>query len=169
MRRLRAFFLRRIALVAGRRVQSDAEAELQSHIDLHIEDGLRSGLSYDEARRQALVRLGGFDQTRQAVRDRHGIPGIEMFVRDLRYSFRTLVRHKAVTVIAILSIGLGIGANATIFSLVSRFVLQPPPVGDPATLLAISATHEGDRCCNQLPWPVYTDLLTDAKSFTGMW
>ncbi len=168
MRSLRAFILRCIAILTGARAHSDAEAELQSHIDFHIEDGMRSGLSYEEARRQALLRLGGFEQTRQAMRERQGLPIMEDLVRDLHYSLRSLGRRKAVAVIAILSIGLGIGANATIFSLVSRFVLRPAPVGDPATLLDISGTHVGDRCCNHIPWPVYSDLHSDAKSFTDM-
>jgi hypothetical protein len=104
MRRLRAFILRCFAALVGKRAQSDLEAELQSHLELHIEDGLRSGLSYEEARRQALVRLGGFEQTRQAVRDRHSLPWLEMLVRDLRYSLRTLLRHNVLTIIAIVSL-----------------------------------------------------------------
>ena len=165
MRKLRAFLLR---FFASRRSRLDFDAELQAHIELDTERGILSGLSYDEARRQALVRLGGFDQTRQAVRERHGLPWLAMLLRDLRYSFRTLLRHKVLTVIAVVSIGLGIGANATIFSLISRFILRPAPVGDPATLLDISQTHVGDRCCNHLPWPVYNDLRSDAKSFSDL-
>jgi predicted permease len=166
MRPLRAFLIRCFAALTGRRRHHDAEAELASHLEFHIEDGMRSGLSYEQARRQALIHLGGYDQTRQAMRERQGLPFIENLARDLRYSLRTFARHKAVTIIAIVSIGLGIGANATIFSLVSRFVLRPAPVGDPATLLEIMGTHVGDRCCNPLPWPVYSDLRSDAKSFT---
>lgn len=163
MRKLRAFCMR---LFANRNAGAEFDAELESHLEFHIEDGMRSGLSYQEARRRALVRLGGFEQTRQAVRERQGLPWIENLARDFRYSLRTLARHKAVSIIAIVSIGLGIGANATIFSLVSRFVLRPAPVGDPATLLNILGTHVGDRCCNNLPWPVYNDLRSDAKSFS---
>ncbi len=168
MRRLRAFFLRCIAVLSGKRAHSDVEAELQSHIDLHIEDGIRSGLSYEEARRQALVRLGGFEQTRQAVRERQGLLSFENLVRDLRYSLRTLFRHKALTIIAIVSIGLGVGANATIFSMLSRFLLRPAPMGDPTMLLALHTTHEGDRCCNPFSLPLYQELRDHAKSFSGV-
>jgi predicted permease len=163
MRKLRALWLR---LFSGRGAHAEFDVELQSHIELDIESGMRAGLSYEEARRRALVRLGGLEQTRQAVRERRSLPWIENLARDVRYSLRTLARHKAITIIAIVSIGLGIGANATIFSLVSRFVLRPAPVGDPATLLGILGTHVGDRCCNNLPWPVYNDLRSDAKSFS---
>jgi len=81
---------------------------------------------------------------------------------------RTLARHRGATFIAILSIGLGIGANATIFSMVSRFVLRPAPVGEPSTLLALNTTHEGDRCCNNFAYPTYTDVRDQAKSFSGV-
>ncbi len=108
----------------------------------HIEAGTRAGLSEAEARRQALIRLGGVEQTRQAYRERRGMPWLESLLRDLRYSLRTLAKHKGVTAVAILSIGLGIGANATIFSMVNRFVLRPAPVGDPATLLALHLRQE---------------------------
>jgi predicted permease len=68
----------------------------------------------------------------------------------------------------VLSIGLGIGANATIFSMVSRFVLRPAPVGDPTTLLALHTTHDGDQCCNNFPYPIYSDVRDAAKSFSGV-
>ena len=120
----------------------DFEAELASHLAMHTEDGIRAGLSSEEARRQALIRLGGAEQTRQAYRERRGLPWLETLALDLVYSLRRLGKHPAVAIIAILSIGLGIGANGTIFSMVSRFVLRPAPVGDPSTLLAIQRGGE---------------------------
>jgi predicted permease len=88
--------------------------------------------------------------------------------RDLRYAFRTLAKHPAVTAIAILSSGLGIGANATIFSMVSRFVLRPAPVGDPAMLLSLHIQSKGEHCCNQLPLPLYNDIRDQSQSFSGV-
>jgi len=165
MRRLRALWMRARHLL---RMQDDFDAELESHINLHTDEGVRAGLSVEEARRQALIRLGGAEQTRQAYREQSILPGIESSLRDVRYSLRTLAKHPAVTAIAIVSIGLGIGANATIFAMVSRFVLRPAPVGDPATLLAISTTHKGDRCCNRFPYPVFEDVREQSHSFRGM-
>ena len=129
---------------------------------------MRAGLSRDEARRQALVRLGGAEQARQAYRERRTLPGLENLLRDLRYAIRTLGKHRGATAIAVLSIGLGIGANATIFSMVSRFVLRPAPMGDPATLLALHTVHDGDQCCNNFSLPVYTDVRDQAQSFSGV-
>ena len=74
----------------------------------------------------------------------------------------------ALIMAAVLSIGLGVGANATIFAIVNRFVLGQVPVGDPSTLLEISTLPKGDACCNHFPLPVYKDVRDQARSFSGM-
>ncbi len=168
MRNIRALGLRLIGLVRRSRAEDDFRAELESHVALHTDEGIRAGLTPAEARRQALIRLGGAEQTRQAHRERRTLPWLESALRDLTYALRTLAKHRGTTAVAILSIGLGIGANATIFSMVSRFVLRPAPMGDPTTLLAVHTTHDGDQCCNSFPFPVYTDLRDQAKSFSGV-
>ncbi len=165
---LRALWLRLTGTIRAADHRDEFHDELAAHIAMHTDDGIRAGLSPEEARRQALIRLGGVEQTRQAYRERRGLPWLESLARDLRYSLRTLAKHPTVTGIAILSIGLGIGANVTIFSMVSRFVLRPLPVGDPATLFALSTTHKGDRCCNHFPMPVYQDVVDQARSFSGI-
>jgi predicted permease len=93
---------------------------------------------------------------------------LESILRDLAYSLRTLAKHPAVTAIAVLSIGLGIGANATIFSMISRFILRPPPMGDPSTLVRVHTVRTGDQCCNPFSWPQYVDLRQQAKSFSDV-
>jgi len=168
MRKLRAIWMRFVGLFRPGRDDDEFSAELEAHLALHVEAGMRAGLSEAEARRQALIRLGGVEQTRQAYRERRGLPWLESLLRDLRYSLRTLGKHKGVTAVAILSIGLGIGANATIFSMVNRFVLRPAPVGDPATLLVLSTIPKGERCCNHFPLPVYEDVRNQAHSFSSM-
>ncbi|WP_348263627.1 ABC transporter permease [Telmatobacter sp. DSM 110680] len=168
MRKLRALWIRFTGLLRPRRTDDEFSQELDSHIGMHVDEALRSGLSPDEARRRALIQLGGVEQVRQAQRERTSLPWIENLVRDLRYAVRRLAKHPAVTAIAILSIGLGIGANATIFSMVNRFVLRPAPMGNPTTLLALHTTHDGDRCCNSFSWPLYTDVRDQARSFAGV-
>ncbi len=168
MRKLRAMWMRLVGLMRPGQDDEEFSAELEAHLALHIEAGMRAGLSEAEARRQALIRLGGVEQTRQAYRERSGMPWLESLLRDLRYSLRALAKHKGVTAVAILSIGLGIGANATIFSMVNRFVLRPAPVGDPATLLALHLRQDGEHCCNNFPKPMYDDVRNEAKSFSGL-
>ena len=168
MRQMRALMLRFRGIFRNRATDADFSAELESHVDLHTEEGIRAGLAPEEARRRALIRLGGAEQTRQAHRERRTLPWLESLLRDFAYGLRTLGKHRVVTAIAILSIGLGIGANATIFSMVSRFILRPAPVGDPATLLTLQTTHDGDQCCNNFPLPVYKDVRDQATSFSGV-
>jgi predicted permease len=169
MRWLRALWMRLIGLLRpGRRADEEFAAEIEAHVSLHIDAGVRAGLSENEARRQALIRLGGVAQTQQAYRERRGMPWLESLLRDLRYSVRTLAKHKGVTAVAVLSIGLGIGANSTIFSMVNRLVLRPAPVGDPATLLSLHIAQQGETCCNAFSLPVYTDLRDHARSFSSV-
>jgi predicted permease len=155
-------------MMRQRRAGSEFDAELESHVAMHTEDGVRAGLSAEEARRQALIRLGGAEQTRQAYRERRTLPVLESLLRDLGYGLRRLRKHPGATAIAVLSIGLGIGANATIFSMISRFILRPPPMGDPSTLLRIHTVRTGDQCCNSFSWPEYVDLREQAKSFSDV-
>ena len=163
MRKLRALWMRFCGLLHKPHGDSDFEAELASHLAMHIDDGIRSGLTPEEAHRQALIRLGGAEQTRQAYRERRGLPWLETLARDFAYGLRRLAHRPAMTAIAVLSIGLGIGANATIFSMVSRFVLRPAPVGDPSTLLSVQRRGE-----NALSWPLFNDLREQVKSFSGV-
>ncbi len=88
--------------------------------------------------------------------------------QDFTYTLRRLSRTPGFVLAVVLSIGIGIATNATIFSIVSRFVLRPAPVGDPGTLLALHTTHDGEQCCNSFSWPTYVDVRDQAKSFSGV-
>jgi len=88
--------------------------------------------------------------------------------QDFAYTLRRLSRSRGFALAVIISIGLGIAANATIFSMVSRFVLRSAPVGDPSTLLTLHTLHDGDQCCNAFPWPVFNDVRDQAHSFSGV-
>ncbi len=168
MRKLRALWLRLVGPLHAKQAEREFSTEMEAHLACGIEDGVRSGLSESEARRQALIRLGGVEQARQAYRERAVLPWIDSLQRDLRYSVRTLAKQKGVTAVAVLSIGLGIGANVTIFAMVNRLVLRPAPVGDPATLLSLHISSRGEACCNSFPLPIYADLRDHAQSFSGV-
>jgi len=88
--------------------------------------------------------------------------------QPLSHSLRRLSKSPGFVLSVVFSIGLGIAANATIFSVVSRFVLSPAPVGDPSTLLSLHTTHDGEQYCNNFPYPIYTDVRDNAKSFSGV-
>ena len=87
--------------------------------------------------------------------------------QDLIYAFRRLSKSPGFAAAAVISIALGIGANSTIFSMVSRFILRPAPVGDPGHLMALHTTQRGE-CCNQFTWPLFTDLQEQSTSFSGL-
>src|SRR5580698_1063266 len=94
--------------------------------------------------------------------------GMAGWVRDLRYVVRRLVGAPGIVAVVVISIGIGVAANATIFAMVSRFVLRAAPVGDPATLVSMHLSHDGERCCNSMPYPVYVDVRDQTKSFSGV-
>ncbi len=88
--------------------------------------------------------------------------------REFAYISRRIRRSPGLALAIVVSIGLGIAANATIFSMVSKFVLSPPPVGEPSTLMGLYTQQDGDRCCNHFPWPLYRDVRDQVKSFSGV-
>jgi predicted permease len=116
---------------------ADLDQEFASHLDLAIEENLRRGLSPEEARRQAIIRFGGIEQSREQQRAERGLPALDILMQDLRYTLRTLRRDRGFTFIAILILALGIGANIAVFSVVDTLMLRPLPFRDPAHLLWI--------------------------------
>jgi putative ABC transport system permease protein len=125
MRRLRAWFSRLGAVFGRRRRDRELSAEMESHLQLHIEDNLRSGMTPQEARRQALLKLGGLEQTKENYRERRGLPLVEVFFQDLRFGARMLWKNPGFTATAVVTLALGIGVNTTIFSIAEAFLVHP--------------------------------------------
>src|SRR5579863_9916744 len=103
IRKIRALLIRAAGLLRRRKADDDFLSELESHLALDIEDGMRSGLSKADARRRALIRLGGVEQGRQAYRERTGLPFIEAILHDVCYALRGLRRNPAFALTAILT------------------------------------------------------------------
>ena len=137
MRRLRALWMR---LMRARRTRLDFDDELESHLRLHIEEGVRAGLREGEARRQALIRLGGAEQARQAYGERAGLPLIETVAQDVRYALRGFRHSPAFAITAILTLALGIGATTAVFSVVDRILFRPLPYAHPDQLVSVGLT-----------------------------
>jgi putative ABC transport system permease protein len=130
MRQLRALWHRVIGTFAGARADRDLADELQSHLQLQIDDHVRAGVPADEARRRAMAALGSAAAAGDAYRDRRGLPVLDWLGRDLVHGFRSLARNPGFSLAGVLILGLGIGVNSAIFTLVNAVVLQPLPFRD---------------------------------------
>ncbi len=138
MRRVRALFVRLAALFRKNRHEREVSAELEAHIQLHIEDNLRAGMNAAEARRQALIKLGGVEQTKESYRDRRGLPLLETLAQDIRFSVRTLGKNPGFTTVVVLTLALGVGANTALFSVVKAVLLNSLPYRQPDRLVTVA-------------------------------
>ncbi len=168
MRKLRALWIRLGGLFRARRSEQDFAAELASHVTMHTDDGIRAGLTPGEARRQALIRLGGAEQTRQAYREQRGLPWVADLLHDLRYGLRMMSRNRAFTTVAVLTLAIGIGSSATVFTWIDAVLLQPlGGVAEPNRLVILeSVTPNGEWVPNS--YPDFIDFRDHLKLVDGI-
>jgi len=167
MRRLRALWMRIRGLYQNRQADNDFAAELESHVTMDTENGVRAGLSEEEARRQALLRLGGAEQVRQTYRERRTLPWIESLVRDAGYGLRSLARSPGFTAVAVLTLALGIGVTSTVFTVADAALLRSWPAREPQRMVRLAAsTPQGTEY--SFSYPDAVDLAAQSRSLEGI-
>jgi predicted permease len=168
MRKLRALWLRARSLSNGKSAAAEIDAELESHVAMHTADGVRAGLSEAEARRQALIRLGGAEQARQAYRERGTLPWLEDLAYDVRFALRTMARNRGFTAVTVLTLAIGIGASTTAFTWINAVLLRPlGGVSDPGRLVAMDEVTPGGEVVPN-SYPDFIDFRDHLKLVDGV-
>jgi predicted permease len=148
-------------------LEHDMDVELSFHLETYTDNLVRGGIPRDEAFRRARREFGGIERTKEECRDARGITLVESFFQDLRFAIRTLRKSPAFTAIAILTLALGIGANAAIFGLVDSALLRAVPFRNPDRLVHIwTIGADGD---SHTPSPTqYTAVQKTSTSFENV-
>jgi predicted permease len=140
---------------------------MNAHLQMHIEDNLRAGMSHQEARRQAILKLGGLEQTKELYRDRRSLPMLETLFQDLKFSFRILRKNPGFTAVAVLTLALGIGASTSIFSVVDAVLLRPLPFPNPQRVVTVSELSVNGRRMH-LADPNFLDFREQNHTLAGL-
>ena len=167
MRIIRRLWHRLCTMADWHRAEREFDEELASHIEMHVQDGMRTGLNREEARRQALLRLGGTEQTRQAHRERRTLPGLDTTLQDVRYAVRGFHLNPVFAVTAVLTLALGIGATTAVFSAVDRILFRPLPYAQADRIVSVGFVQslEGEEFTMG---GFYFDWLDHQRPFSAM-
>jgi hypothetical protein len=167
MKRLRAWLLKLAGVVPSQQKELEFADEIDSHLQMHIDDNLRAGMTPKQARREAILKLGGTESIKQAHREGRTIPFLQTLIQDIHYSLRQLRRSPGFTITAILMLSLGIGASIAIFAFVDAALIKPLPYADP-TRLADVTEHSVAFSRSNLSYQDFRDWQRLNKVFTSL-
>jgi predicted permease len=142
---LRVLIARLAAVFGKARRDADLDADIQAHLELLAKEHGERGLSPVEARAAARREFGGIEQMKETYRDQRGLPFVDTLAQDLRYGARMLARDRTFTLVAVLSLGLGIGASTTAFGVFNAVMLKPLAAADPGRLVLLQPLRRGQR------------------------
>ena len=172
MKPLRVLWSRLVGTIRSQRAHEEFDEELESLIQFHADEYVRQGLDPEEAQRQALIRIGGRQTLRQTYRERRGLPAIETTWQDARFAVRMLSRHRSYTIVALLTLALGVATATTMFSIVDAVMLRPFPFAEPERLVVFWETNRARAIDRFTVSPAnYTDWRAAVTSFgdLGAW
>jgi predicted permease len=166
MTRLRVLLSRLSGLVRKGSLESDIDDELDFHLQMEIAENIRKGMTPDEARSQALRRLGGVAQLKETYREAHALPIFEVLWQDIRFGFRMLRRSPGFSLLAILCLTLGIGATTAVFSWIEGILLRPfPLVAHQERMMAVTATDRATPGHDDVSFPDFLDFQKNCTLF----
>src|SRR5215204_3010114 len=163
-------WIRRLAnVIRNRDLNPEIDEELRFHIDSATEDNVAAGMTPADAQRDALRRFGSRAGLTERTRDANVVVGVERLWQDLRHGARVCVRNPALTIISVVSIAFGTGANVAIFSMTDTLLLRPLPVAQPDDIVTVgSKVLHGTLYVNFASHRDYLDISGRATSFDGL-
>jgi len=161
------FLLRLRSLFRRRELEQELDDELRFHLERQIEENLSAGMTPEEARYAARRSVGGLAQIKEECRDTRHLNLIDSLFQDIRYGFRTMGRSPGFSMVAVISLALGIGANTAVFSLIDALMLRWLPVHDPRQLVELVIVQKGHRI-DSFSYPVVRALADRKDIFSGL-
>ena len=169
MNRWRGIWARVMGAVRRRGGDDEIAAELESHVAMHTEENLRRGMTPHDARRQALIALGGVEQVKESYREQGGFGWAERLAQDVRFGARVLRKSPGFTAVAVLTLALGIGATTAIFSLVDVVLFRPLPISRASEVVRITGGDTKDVSrYGLISFPEYLELRDRASAFSSV-
>jgi predicted permease len=159
--------LRLRSLFRRERVERELEEELQFHLEAKIEEGVARGLAPGEARRRALLALGGLERRKEEIRAARRLDWLTDFLADVRFAGRGLRRTPGLSTLVVVTLALGIGMTATPYSMLDALVFRPYPVPDPGRIVTLNGTTRDDPYAN-FSYREYRELRDRTRSYAGM-